>query len=713
MGFHEATRGTKSSVSTGSNSHRPINSTMDGGSQHRSIGELDGSSRHKARNGLDGGSSRHSNKSSSGRSSPNAEMSNVSGHGARRRASTGMSGGVPRTTKQVHLKSKIMVGGHLVKKSSKQDLTRSSSAGKNHKKKSAAILQGLQNAVSGIRPYIQSDSTEAENAMWLLDEAVDNLERHLATLAHNQSPQQPLQLPNRPLNIRYTMFVTDPTLEQSPFPDVTLSRGTYEANNPSEDRSTVVIGDDFIFAGVWDGHGGTSAAEFTQANIFSGFQQAYENGATVSQALISAFTKTDRDYYAHARKVNKPQVFFAGTCAIACHVDIKTGLVTCANLGDSRAVMGVYQKGKIQTVPLSIDHSAESLMEQTRLRKEHPDDAEVVVNIDDSGEDPDWRVKRLAAFTRSIGDLHLKEKNTSALFNSYVHPEQRILPRPGLKCKRTGITKPKYISTEPEIKEATVRNGFIIIACDGVWDEMSSEEAVNIVSWLFSKYDPEEYNIADLFIEENLKKAVHRIRHTYEEEENLTLKELKQRPKGKETDQSRSLLHDDITVVILQFGQGKGLQKQYGGTLFSMLQNNVSAQHTDACLDSQMFETQSMMSMSRTKTKREMATRNSILDWTAAIQEIQLNAERIETDNQIIDMMTAFDDLDANHLKILFNAVDVDGNGTLDREEITRLIRNVIMMDVQPGVVDLAFSEMDIDGSGDVDLEEFIQFFGK
>ena len=35
--------------------------------------------------------------------------------------------------------------------------------------------------------------------------------------------------------------------------NVRLYKSTYPANDPSEDRSTVVVGDDFIFAGVWDG----------------------------------------------------------------------------------------------------------------------------------------------------------------------------------------------------------------------------------------------------------------------------------------------------------------------------------------------------------------------------------------------------------------------------------------------------------------------------
>lgn len=375
----------------------------------------------------------------------------------------------------------------------------------------------------------------------------------------------------------------------------------------------------------------------------------------------------------------------------------------------------MYKNGKVEAIPLSVDHSADNLIEQTRIRAEHPGDESVIVDLDDTGEDPDWRVKKIAAFTRSIGDLHLKEKNTSALFNSYVPPDQRILPRPGLKCKKTGFTKPKYISTEPEIKEITVKNdGFVLIGCDGVFDEMSSEEAVRIVAWLLSQHDPGEVNIAELFIEETLKRAVHRISSTYEEEEGLTLRDLKARPPGKASHSHRSMLHDDITVVILQLGETKGPQTQVSGSLFNMLQNDERRKQTSDATGMfyDSFETQSLMSMSRTKAKREMAVKNSMLDWTNVIALLQADAQREATDKQVIQMMNSFDDLEAKHLKILFNAVDVDENGTLDREEITRLIRHVIQMDVSPAVIDLAFSEMDVDGSGDVDIDEFIQFFG-
>lgn len=47
-----------------------------------------------------------------------------------------------------------------------------------------------------------------------------------------------------------------------------LWKSTYEANDPSEDRSTVVIDpESFVFAGVWDGHGKASPQPFRSRTL--------------------------------------------------------------------------------------------------------------------------------------------------------------------------------------------------------------------------------------------------------------------------------------------------------------------------------------------------------------------------------------------------------------------------------------------------------------
>ena len=584
---------------------------------------------------------------------------------------------------------------------------------KKKKKTTTSAITKLQDALEDLPAHILQ-SKQADKVLRKIDKAVVQLEKQWKEWTINPPETTEQQGPEQVLNVRDVLMVTDPTPQMEPFENVTLHRSTYQANDPSEDRSTVVVGQDFVFAGVWDGHGGTHAAEFTQQHLFDYFQEAYESkGYSIEQAFEFAYTQTDRAYFDHARQINEPHVFFAGTCAVACFVDITTGRVTCANLGDSRAVMGVYKDGAsggVKTVPLSVDHSADNVLEQIRIRNEHPNDIDILVNGGDE-DDPDWRVKKLAAFTRSIGDLHMKEKNTAALFNSYVAPDMRILPRPGVKDKQ-GVIKPKYISTEPDFCQETVKDGFIIIACDGVWDEMESEEAVNIVAWLLSKYDPTKTNIAELFIEETLKLAVRRIAETYEEERKLTLAELKKRPPGKDSDMHRSFLHDDITVVILQLGSKAKQRQAFGGSLFSMLQKNGNVK-VSANVAPTLATEANQSRMSRAKDKRESAVRDTFDNYAAEIDRLSADAQRQKTDRQIIEMMLAFEDMNSRQMKILFNAVDVDGNGTLDREEIRRLIKNVIDMDVTKSVIDLAFSEMDTDGSGDVDYEEFVTFFGK
>ena len=147
-------------------------------------------------------------------------------------------------------------------------------------------------------------------------------------------------------------------------------------------------------------------------------------------------------------------------------VDMARRQVTVGNLGDSRCVVGVYADDYVTAMPLSSDHSATTDSEKFRLREEHPTDAEIVQEVYDEWKgDYDCVVKGVTRFTRRIGDAHMKDKTCAKLFNSY-RCGVSVLPVP---------RKVPYISSVAETKEASVENGFLIIACDGIWDEMSSD----------------------------------------------------------------------------------------------------------------------------------------------------------------------------------------------------------------------------------------------
>lgn len=96
--------------------------------------------------------------------------------------------------------------------------------------------------------------------------------------------------------------------------------------------------------------------------------------AEPSQKLLAA----QDECLKHPRKAG----LFAGSCACAMYLDCVKNCLWVANLGDSRAVLGnVDACGWVETVELTVDHSAGTGAERHRVKEEHPHDAAVVSEV--------------------------------------------------------------------------------------------------------------------------------------------------------------------------------------------------------------------------------------------------------------------------------------------------------------------------------------------
>ncbi|GLB38422.1 putative serine/threonine phosphatases, family 2C, catalytic domain [Lyophyllum shimeji] len=195
--------------------------------------------------------------------------------------------------------------------------------------------------------------------------------------------------------------------------------------------------DSNAFFAVYDGHGGGTVAKFAGQHLHKRLaeEEAYKQ-RQYDVALKRAFLGTDEDLLANPAHTRDP----SGCTAVAALVTTD-GKIYVANAGDSRSVIGT--KGEVK--PLSFDHKPTSEVEKERIHGA-------------GGYIEYGRVNGNLALSRALGDFEFKK-------NYSLSPEKQI------------------ITADPDVTchEITEEDEFLVLACDGIWDCLSSQQAVDFV----------------------------------------------------------------------------------------------------------------------------------------------------------------------------------------------------------------------------------------
>ncbi|OMJ94111.1 hypothetical protein SteCoe_2741 [Stentor coeruleus] len=229
--------------------------------------------------------------------------------------------------------------------------------------------------------------------------------------------------------------------------------------NTMEDAKLVnlSLSDTSMIFGVFDGHGGKEVAEFVSRHFCQELisNRSYQN-RNYEQALKETFLRMDeliktQDGLKEVIRIAKdlpdnypvqadPSMLVAGCTSVVSLLVNNTLYV--ANAGDSRCIL--CRDGK--AIELSQDHKPELPQERDRIIKA-------------GGIVEDGRVMGNLNLSRSIGDLEYK-KNTS-------------IPQ-----------KDQMISAYPDVRIEEIGRGdqFLVLACDGVWDMLTSQECVDFVA---------------------------------------------------------------------------------------------------------------------------------------------------------------------------------------------------------------------------------------
>ncbi|KAJ2489848.1 phosphatase 2C [Coemansia sp. RSA 2050] len=191
------------------------------------------------------------------------------------------------------------------------------------------------------------------------------------------------------------------------------------------------------FMAVFDGHAGRQAAQWCGENFADMFLQIKQEHSSlpVPEIFNLAFIEADRrlavDLKTHSG-CTAAVAYLQIKDAVAGEAATRQRILYCANVGDARAVLS--RAGT--AVRLTYDHKGDDAHECTRISES-------------GGYVFNGRVNGILAVTRALGDSSLKQ---FVIGNPYT--------------------------TETKLNDA---DDVLILACDGLWDVCSDQEAVDLV----------------------------------------------------------------------------------------------------------------------------------------------------------------------------------------------------------------------------------------
>lgn len=243
-----------------------------------------------------------------------------------------------------------------------------------------------------------------------------------------------------------------------------------------EDTHSHVLGFDgnpnHDFFAIYDGHGGTQTAMYAQAHLHEYIARSLNEPTSnsIEQKLTQAVEQFDQDL---SQKNVKD-----GACAIAaCILDKELYII---NVGDSRAVLCSHGNA----IDLSVDQKPDNPVERARIEQ-----AGGTVRYSGGWKTPiyyNWNQPNSINTQQELDNyknyIHTKHKGETVEWVDVWRVQGLAIARTLGDYAQKYYGKSQVIAT-PEITHHTIQpdDQFLILACDGVWDVLSSQEAVDIV----------------------------------------------------------------------------------------------------------------------------------------------------------------------------------------------------------------------------------------
>ena len=244
------------------------------------------------------------------------------------------------------------------------------------------------------------------------------------------------------------------------------------------------------YFGVFDGHGGEECSEFLKNNFMNYLIENPNFPFDIKLSMTEAFQKVEESFFKLNCKETLEASDKSGSCALV--VLIFDNKVYIANIGDSRAIMSICGGTKVKQ--LTMDHKPDNVKEFERALK---NGSKIYLDDNDDIDRDESKIPFIKDKTELEKMKAVKEKSTEEkIFR--VYPSDLAVMRTigDIKAKKKeygGI--PGTIINIPEIfiYDINGNDDFIVLGCDGIFDDLSNEEVIN-AAWMAYKHRAKEKN---------------------------------------------------------------------------------------------------------------------------------------------------------------------------------------------------------------------------
>ena len=277
-------------------------------------------------------------------------------------------------------------------------------------------------------------------------------------------------------------------------------QGLYKDNN--EDRVSVCslvkkpasskmkVWPKISYFAVFDGHGGEECSEFLEKNFLNYLVENANFPFDIKLSMIEACQKIEEGFFKEFCKDKIENSNFSGSCAlIAVVFDNK---IYIGNIGDSRAIISICEGTKVKQ--LTMDHKPDNVKEFERALK---NGSKIYLDDNDDVDIDETKIHFIKDKIELEKMKAVKENSTEEkIFR--VYPSDLAVMRTigDIKAKKKeygGI--PGTIINIPEIfiYDINSNDDFIVLGCDGIFDDLSNEEVIN-AAWMAYKLRAKEKN---------------------------------------------------------------------------------------------------------------------------------------------------------------------------------------------------------------------------